>query len=603
MRFISNNKKRIMGAALMVLFGINAYADTANTTLIIGNNKKSSAGLESVKGATDVGSAIFFDANYMSAYKGCKLIDIQIAFPDTTANGAITIFLSHDLNGEPFYKETVDAKKAKWNTFELAKPYTIDGSALYVGYTIKESQYICYGTQLVKNPEYIKGKNGKWTLYEDNYSASLLATITGDNMPQHNVRLGVTNLPAYVKPGQVINYFGTYQNLGVAPVNSLTFALYDGDKELCSEHVEGLQTSSRREGSFELSQMKVPENGDYNLRLCIKSVNDEADAVTADNWSESVQTKCRDSYQDRKVLLETFSTEKCSGCPAAHLAINNAIKDMTDIIEIGHHAGFMADKYTIPTSSEYEWFYPSYRTFAPAMLVDRSDFRKTLPEIFKYETPILEASAENVLEAYKMAKQTPALATVNITKELNTSTRNVSIQVEGKQLLPLATPDSVRLYVFLTEDSIYTKRQAGAKGGFYHRHSPRVSLTPTWGDKIDIGNGYKCNYTTTLDKAWDMTKMNVVAFVANYNPTNQSDCYVLNTEKLDLWDAATGIDGPKAEATAFTSWIITDMYGRTINSGSEASSLSAAYSSLGHGIYVVSLSGNKGNKKSYKISK
>ena len=55
MSFISNNKKRIMGAALMVLFGINAYADTANTDLIIGNNKKSSAGLESVKGATDVG--------------------------------------------------------------------------------------------------------------------------------------------------------------------------------------------------------------------------------------------------------------------------------------------------------------------------------------------------------------------------------------------------------------------------------------------------------------------------------------------------------------------------------------------------------------------
>ena len=416
MSFISNNKKRIMGAALMVLFGINAYADTANTDLIIGNNKKSSAGLESVKGATDVGSAIFFDADYMSAYKGCQLINILIAFPDTTANGAITIFLSHDLNGEPFYKETVDAKKAKWNTFKLAKPYTIDGSALYIGYTIKESRYICYGTQLVKNPEYIKGKNGKWTLYEDNYSASLLATIAGDNKPRQNVRLGVTNMPSYVKPGQVINYFGKYQNLGVAPVHSLTFALYDGDKELCSERVEGLQTSSRREGSFELSQMKVPATGDYNLRLCIKSVNDEADAVATDNWSESVLTKCRNSYQDRKVLLETFSTENCSSCPAAHLAINNAIKDLTDIIEIGHHAGFMTDKYTIPTSSEYEWFYPSYRTFAPAMLVDRSDFRKTLPEIFKYETPILEASAENVLEAYKMAKQTPALATVNITK-------------------------------------------------------------------------------------------------------------------------------------------------------------------------------------------
>jgi len=45
------------------------------------------------------------------------------------------------------------------------------------------------------------------------------------------------------------------------------------------------------------------------------------------------------------------------------------------------------------------------------------------------------------------------------------------------------------------------------------------------------------------------------------------------------------------------------MYGRTISSGNDASSLSAEYNTLGHGIYVVSLSGNKGNKKSYKISK
>ena len=97
--------------------------------------------------------------------------------------------------------------------------------------------------------------------------------------------------------------------------------------------------------------------------------------------------------------------------------------------------------------------------------------------------------------------------------------------------------------------------------------------------------------------------MNVVAFVANYNSTNQSDCYVLNTEELDLWDAATGISKSEAESPAFTSWIITDMYGRTISSGNDASSLSAEYNTLGHGIYVVSLSGNKGNKKSYKISK
>ena len=56
-----------MGFVLMILFGIRAYA--AEATLTIGNNKNSLTNYESVKGGK-AGAALFFDAAYMSAYKG-----------------------------------------------------------------------------------------------------------------------------------------------------------------------------------------------------------------------------------------------------------------------------------------------------------------------------------------------------------------------------------------------------------------------------------------------------------------------------------------------------------------------------------------------------
>lgn len=100
-----------MGFVLMILFGIRAYA--AEATLTIGNNKNSLASYEPVKGGK-AGSALFFDAAYMSAYKGCRLTEVKIGVSDKTTDGAITIFLSHAIDEEPFYKETVDASKSRW---------------------------------------------------------------------------------------------------------------------------------------------------------------------------------------------------------------------------------------------------------------------------------------------------------------------------------------------------------------------------------------------------------------------------------------------------------------------------------------------------------
>lgn len=599
MNILSNKKLRMMCLVLMVLLGFNVYA--GSKTLTIGNNKKSVTSYEPVKGDSKAGSALFFDSDYMSAYKGCELTEVTIAFADKTESDAITIFLSHAIDEEPFYQQTVSASKSKWNTFKLSTPYLIDGSSLYVGYTVSGVKYLGYGKALVKNPEYILGKDGVWKEYKGKNSASLLATISGDNLPENNVRLGTTNIPSYVKTDVPMDIFGDFQNLGATNVTSLVFGLYDGDEEICEEKVDGLDVAPRSEGSFSLSSMKLNSECEKDLRLLVKSVNGGVDAVEGDNSTKTCHVMCRDSYVTRKVLLETFSTEKCTACPNAHKAIDKVTRDMEDIVEIDHHAGFYTDKYTIDESVEYEWFYPSYYQFAPAMLVDRMDMRDVFPEAYNYETPILNANGSTLKALYEMELQRPALATVNITTDWSAEARKLSIDVSGKQLLPVATPDSVRLYVFVTEDSLYSTSQAGASKGFYHSHVPRLSLTPTWGEKVDIAAGYDCHFDTVLNEEWNEKQMNVVAFVANYNSTNPCDCAVLNVEQQSLKTLTSGINNLRHGVTG--AWQIIDMSGNVVGKGIGSETLTKVFDAMKHGVYVVSINGENGMKTNRKVCK
>ena len=124
---------------------------------------------------------------------------------------------------------------------------------------------------------------------------------------------------------------------------------------------------------------------------------------------------------------------------------------------------------------------------------------------------------------------------------LDDETRTVSVNVKGSQLLPVAGADMARLYVFLTEDSIFTTTQNGALGNFWHRHAARKSLTPSWGDVIDLQEGYEADYSFVIPEEWNIDKMTAVAFVAKYNPDDKNDCNVLNANSVDLLDVTSGI--------------------------------------------------------------
>lgn len=568
-------------ATLAAAVGLRA----AETTLQLGNCIGSGVSSLVISG-DEGGSSLFYPSSTMQAYAGCKISKVQIGFDISTSGGAVRLFLSHDISGEPFYTQTIESTSRGWNTVVLDTPYEIDGKPLYIGYTVKGVRYLRYCKALVANEEWIWQKDEEgWKKYEGQYSAAILAEVSGADVPRQNVRLGIVDMPAYVVKGQKICYAATFQNLGAETVKSLVVTYKKNGEEVKTETVEGLDVEPRREGNFTLGALSLDEEGVADISLGVTAVNGEQDAVADDNWSRTISTTCREEYERRKVLFEFFSTEKCTGCPAAHADVDELFKEETGFVEVGHHAGFYTDQYTVPQSVEYEWFYSTQYKGAPSGMFDRTNRSDIYPTLFKYGVPMVDIhQAKNAKTLYESCLKVPALATVDITTRLNG--RNLSVDVAGRQLLPVEELEKVRLFVWLTEDSIYTDQQAGASKGFYHRFSMRESLTPTWGDEIDLGAGYSQAYTCVLPEEWNAKNVRAVAFLAKYNPEDKNDCVVLNANETAVDKSATAITAIPS-GTEYLRWTLSSLAGDRVADGCGDAGLRGAMAQMPAGVYVV----------------
>lgn len=538
-------------AALVAVafLALKVSADTA--TMTIGRASGRSVTYEQVGKTDTAGCAVFYPAATMQAYKGCRITRVQLQTYTRTGKDSLRIVIARAPGKKPLYTQTVHEEVEGWADIALDTPYGIDGDDLFIGYTVVGTRMLCYSNALVSGQEYVWKKAGGWALYTGDYAATLMATVEGDHLPQ-DVRLTTAVMPSHAVAGTYVKFSGQVVNLGASAVNSLTVTYYKDDVPAGQETVEGLSIASRQKGYFALKGLHLDQEGEPLVSFAITAVNGVPDGVPADNASRTVNMIVRKTFTKRKTLFEVFSTELCPNCPEAHATIDRLLGGKSDIIEVGHHSAFYTDPYTVQESVDYEWFFKQYKLYAPAMMFNRTSLADDYPNVFSdgvAPMPVSQAAIETV---YPIAEADPAYATVDITRTYNAATRLLSVHVEGRQLLPWATPDSLRLSVMLTEDSLYTEDQRGAAAGFYHRHSLRRMLTPQWGDKINLANGYSATYTTTLPAEWREGQMRIVAFVSNYDSLDKTNCRVLNAAEAPVLDGGTNAISPTLAAGRLT---------------------------------------------------
>ena len=549
------------------------------------------------KGSPSGGSAVYFPETLMRAYSGTDIVSFHIwssLMERATVHFAIRSSLD---GGEVLYEQTATLEKYGWNEVSLDKPFRIDGSAFYMSYLVENILNIPYALSLVGGEEYICTNGSEWVESVKGFSAAFYATVESDNLPRCNVSLGNIVMPGYARLGEPVTFSGDFINLGSLPVESLTFTYHVGDS-LATETVGVTAVAPRTSGTFEMNGLRIMSEGKKQVSVEISAVNGEADFDPSDNTSRTKQVLCRSVMPQRKVLLEVFSTELCTNCPTVHKQISAVADTCERIIELGHHAGYYQDDYTIPASKEYEWFYKDGRLYAPVVMLDRTDMSDNYPDIYSDGVPVVSVGASKLKTLY--AEQSIAPAFVSVEPSVKTDEDgNILIHVEGRQLIDVDM-ESPRLFVFISEDSVYSTEQSGASGGYYHRHMARQSVTPTWGEPIDI-KGYSADYTVPIQSGWSADRLSVVAFVANYDADNKNNCCVLNTEEVKVpYDGSAGVAGVVADAVSvswngsmlyvhngFSRLTVCDMSGRVVYEAS--SSDTADLEHLAPGCYIADI--------------
>lgn len=539
---------------ILIILGLLPAAARSQSlsALELGNATRSVVAYEALSDTKAGGSAIHLPATTMQMYAGCRITHLGANITNWKSVEELRFFITRSLDAAPLYELTVTPTVTGWNDFALDTPYEPDGGPVYIGYTVKGTGTLSYARTRNGGEEWIDTDgHGQWERYDGDYSAALYATVEaapGHPLPARNVRLRTALFPHCAVTGEPFAVQATVANLGTDPITSLDATFRIGGRETIAS-LGGLSIAPGANAALTLTAPAVTEEGEPAVSCTLTAVNGQPDADPSDNSTTETNLVCRRQFTPRKVLAEVFSTERCTGCPDGHKLLDRTLGEDSRFVELGHHAGFYTDRFSLPESTEYEWFYKPSVVYAPALMLDRTNFTARFPSYADAATPMLgvKEAQLNVLPADAAA--VPAYFSVGISATAPAGSRTVRIDVGGEPLLPVAATD-VRLFVYLTEDSVSTDSQAGAAGTYYHRHVARTSLTPTWGVPVATDAPYAETFSATLPDGWDATRMSVVAFVAAYDAADRNRCTVFNTEEAPLAPLfATAIDRTTAAAS------------------------------------------------------
>lgn len=256
---------------------------------------------------------------------------------------------------------------------------------------------------------------------------------------------------------------------------------------------------------------------------------------------------------ERTVLIEEFTGEKCSNCPAAANALHEVLTDEDykgRAIAVSHHAGYGTDSYTTSFDTEFTWFYNG-GLYAPAFMFDRyTGGNRAYFDASKYSPVRAGQSASFIKEMIDQRLQKAPKVQLHVESSFSEDEKVIYVKVTGERTAPYC--DNERLVVMVTQDSIMTSTQAGSAGRFYHMHVGRA-VNDTWGESVEwVDNQFEYVCQFDVLNRWKIVPqyMKVVAYIGNYNAADPNDCTVENAAAAKV--GAYGTTAIHTQAAACT---------------------------------------------------
>lgn len=526
----------------------------------------------STKKKTWTSGAILIKKEKINSLAGNQIREIHAGLISKLNVDSLAVWVSESLDGPVLSTDTIATPAKGWNTVALTKPVDItsDMQTLYVGYSYHQKS-TSKAMSCPKTPEpdyscFIRSGNDEWKDYSNDYAVSVEAMVYGDKLPKYDLTLSALDVQQnYVVDNGNLEFTMKVFNNATVTINGFdAVCTVDGSDDKYTVHCDSsiaYNESKTITMTISPTAIQTMDPATRTLTVTLTNFTEGEDEIPSDNTLSGTFNVTLHSFV-RNVLLEEFTTEKCTNCPRVASYVHDAMNEpefQGRLNTMENHAGYYTDSFTATFHNDWTWFFDNL--YAPAVLYDRHAEDGAVTAV------TCPNSKLELFEGIRKRLRETAFVSLKVTADVDGENQKINVKVTGTRAKENFTKNPARITVVLTETNLAAISQAGAGGDYTHYNVGR-RVNSIWGDVLEWNGDdytYECSIPYTQNYVLD--NLGVLAFIHDYDPDDKTKCEVANSAAItsaEFTGKSTGICAPKASVNDAQAQYF-DLQGRKIS--------------------------------------
>lgn len=501
-------------------------------------------------------SAILLPEDRVKTLRGNQIREIKAGLASKLNVDSLVVWVSESLDGKPLQADTITNMAKGWNTVALSKAVDVTDQmkGLYIGYsyhqksTCKAMATLQVGSAGVSC--FTRSGSDEWKDQSASLTSCIEALVYGNNLPKYDLQLQNMQVQKnFVVDNGSLDLTLLVRNNATVTISGFdAVCSIDGINEKYTAHIDGpiaYGESKVFNATIKPTGIQTMDPATRNITVTLDNLAEGQDEMMSDNSMSGQFSVTLHSFV-RQVLLEEFTTEKCTNCPRAAAIVHEVMNDPEftgRVNTLESHSGYYTDMFTATFHSQWEWFLDPVA--APNIMLDRR------PQQEGKSTAAFTPGVKNdVYEPLRKELREEAFVSVKVTADVDQENQKINVKVTGTRAKKDFTRNPARITVILTETNLKAISQAGAEqdDNYYHYNVGR-RINSTWGDVLEWnGDDYTYEISIPYTQNYVMDNLGVLAFIHDYDPDDKTKCEVANSAAItakDFTGVTLGIDNVK----------------------------------------------------------